>query len=78
MPSCLDFCIGVDPFWFVRFADAAFLMECMRSSCKDVCVQGMLCLLLQGVYQHVPAKGEGFPEDFVPFTKMDHIVNAKY
>ena len=41
-------------------------------------VELLLCFLLQGVYQYVPAKGEGFPEDFVPFTKMDHIVNAKY
>lgn len=31
-----------------------------------------------GVYQYVPAKGEGFPEDFIPFKKMDNFVNAKY
>ena len=35
-------------------------------------------LLLQGVYQYVPAKGEGFPEDFIPFKQMDAMVNAKY
>jgi len=33
---------------------------------------------VQGVYQYVPAKGEGFPEDFIPFKKMDNFVNAKY
>jgi hypothetical protein len=33
---------------------------------------------VQGVYQYVPAKGEGFPEDFIPFIKMDNFVNAKY
>ncbi|KAL3132730.1 hypothetical protein ABBQ32_009234 [Trebouxia sp. C0010 RCD-2024] len=31
-----------------------------------------------GVYQYVPAKGEGFPEDFIPFKAMDTLVNAKY
>lgn len=31
-----------------------------------------------GVYQYVPAKGEGFPEDFIPFKGMDTFVNAKY
>ena len=34
--------------------------------------------LVQGVYQYVPAKGEGFPEDFIPFKAMDTLVNAKY
>ena len=33
---------------------------------------------LQGVYQYVPGKGEGFPEDFIPFKQMDAMVNAKY
>eukprot|EP01025_Chloroclados_australasicus_P035082 TRINITY_DN3581_c0_g1_i4.p5 TRINITY_DN3581_c0_g1~~TRINITY_DN3581_c0_g1_i4.p5 ORF type:complete len:198 (+),score=16.93 TRINITY_DN3581_c0_g1_i4:59-652(+) len=31
-----------------------------------------------GVYQFVPKKGEGFPEDFVPFKDMNQAVNAKY
>eukprot|EP00877_Chromochloris_zofingiensis_P001073 jgi/Chrzof1/10967/Cz05g18290.t1 len=31
-----------------------------------------------GVYQYVPKKGEGFPEDFVPFVEYDEPVNAKY
>jgi len=31
-----------------------------------------------GVYQYVPGKGEGFPEDFIPFKQMDAMVNAKY
>eukprot|EP00878_Enallax_costatus_P012649 GHUV01013212.1.p1 GENE.GHUV01013212.1~~GHUV01013212.1.p1 ORF type:complete len:648 (+),score=321.26 GHUV01013212.1:993-2936(+) len=31
-----------------------------------------------GVYQYVPEKGEGFPEDFVPFRDYDDAVNAKY
>eukprot|EP00775_Hariotina_reticulata_P008710 gene8710-8891_t len=31
-----------------------------------------------GVYQYVPAKGEGFPEDFVPFRDYDQAVVAKY
>jgi heme-degrading monooxygenase HmoA len=31
-----------------------------------------------GVYQYVPAKGEGFPEAFVPFRDYDAAVNAKY
>ncbi len=31
-----------------------------------------------GVYQYVPAKGEGFPEAFVPFREYDAAVNAKY
>jgi heme-degrading monooxygenase HmoA len=31
-----------------------------------------------GVYQYVPAKGEGFPEAFVPFRDYDTAVNAKY
>ena len=37
-----------------------------------------VAVLLQGVYQYVPAKGEGFPEDFIPFKAMDTLVNAKY
>jgi heme-degrading monooxygenase HmoA len=31
-----------------------------------------------GVWQYVPRKGEGFPEDFVPFVSYDEPVNAKY
>ncbi|KAF8073066.1 hypothetical protein HT031_000727 [Scenedesmus sp. PABB004] len=31
-----------------------------------------------GIWQLVPAKGEGFPEDFVPFVGYDTPVNAKY
>jgi len=31
-----------------------------------------------GVWQYVPRKGEGFPEDFVPFVAYDEPVNAKY
>ncbi len=38
----------------------------------------LFCCCVQGVYQLVPGKGEGFPEDFVPFQKMDTFVNAKY
>ncbi|WIA29413.1 hypothetical protein OEZ86_011916 [Tetradesmus obliquus] len=34
--------------------------------------------LPQGIWQFVPAKGEGFPEDFVPFKNYDEPVNAKY
>jgi heme-degrading monooxygenase HmoA len=31
-----------------------------------------------GTYQYVPKKGEGFPEDFLPFRDLDTAVNAKY
>eukprot|EP00891_Asterochloris_glomerata_P001589 jgi/Astpho2/1589/Aster-x1017 len=31
-----------------------------------------------GVYQFVPDKGAGFPEDFVPFKDLNRPVNAKY
>ncbi|KIZ01495.1 hypothetical protein MNEG_6470 [Monoraphidium neglectum] len=31
-----------------------------------------------GVWQHVPAKGEGFPEDFVFLLDYNEPVNAKY
>jgi len=31
-----------------------------------------------GVWQYVPRRGEGFPEDFVPFVAYDEPVNAKY
>jgi heme-degrading monooxygenase HmoA len=31
-----------------------------------------------GVWQYVPRRGEGFPEDFVPFVDYDEPVNAKY
>lgn len=31
-----------------------------------------------GVWQYVPAKGEGFPEDFVFFVDYKEAVNAKY
>jgi heme-degrading monooxygenase HmoA len=34
--------------------------------------------MLGGVFQYVPAKGEGFPEAFVPFRDYDEAVNAKY
>ena len=33
---------------------------------------------VQGVYQFVPDKGAGFPEDFVPFKDLNRPVNAKY
>ncbi|MEW5318061.1 MAG: hypothetical protein WDW38_009314 [Sanguina aurantia] len=32
----------------------------------------------RGVLQYVPAKGEGFPEDFVPFRDLSAPVSAKY
>jgi heme-degrading monooxygenase HmoA len=31
-----------------------------------------------GIWQRVPLKGEGFPEDFVPFVDYSEPVNAKY
>jgi hypothetical protein len=33
---------------------------------------------VQGVLQYVPARGEGFPEDFVPFVDMNSAPDAKY
>jgi hypothetical protein len=30
------------------------------------------------VWQLVPGKGEGFPEDFVPIVNFDEAINAKY
>jgi heme-degrading monooxygenase HmoA len=34
--------------------------------------------LPDGTYQYVPNKGEGFPEDFLPFRDLDAAVSAKY
>ena len=34
--------------------------------------------LPSGIYQYVPRRGEGFPEDFVPFRDYDEPVSAKY
>ncbi len=34
--------------------------------------------LPEGVYQFVPARGEGFPEDFVPLKDFEAAVDAKY
>lgn len=48
--------------------------SCIRGSRSGLSVLAPL----QGVYQYVPAKGEGFPEDFIPFKAMDTLVNAKY
>lgn len=31
-----------------------------------------------GVFQYVPAKGQGFPEDFVPFRDLEDAVAARY
>lgn len=31
-----------------------------------------------GIYQYNPAKGEGFPETFVPFIAPTEPINAKY
>jgi hypothetical protein len=31
-----------------------------------------------GIWQFVPKKGEGFPEDFVFIQNYDEPVNAKY
>ena len=55
-------------------------MNIMHTACGSVkCeVPSEKCVLLQGVYQYVPGKGEGFPEDFIPFKQMDAMVNAKY
>ena len=36
------------------------------------------CVCVQGVFQFVPDKGAGFPEDFIPFKDFDRPVNAKY
>ncbi len=33
---------------------------------------------MQGVLQYVPARGQGFPEDFVPFIDYNTPVDAKY
>lgn len=53
--------------------------SCMLSLTKGNTVSGLsVAPLVQGVYQYVPAKGEGFPEDFIPFKAMDTLVNAKY
>ena len=37
-----------------------------------------LIVCVQGVFQFVPDKGAGFPEDFIPFKDLDKPVNAKY
>ncbi|KXZ49224.1 hypothetical protein GPECTOR_22g815 [Gonium pectorale] len=34
--------------------------------------------LPSGVYQYVPRRGEGFPEDYIPFKDLNEAVNAKY
>lgn len=34
--------------------------------------------LPMGVWQYVPAKGKGFPEDYLPFKDLSDPVNAKY
>lgn len=34
--------------------------------------------LPSGVMQYVPKKGEGFPEDYLPFKDLAEAVNAKY
>lgn len=34
--------------------------------------------LPSGIWQFVPKKGEGFPEDFVPFYELSEQVQAKY
>ena len=31
-----------------------------------------------GVQQYVPRKGEGWPEDSMPFKDLNEAVNAKY
>ncbi len=34
--------------------------------------------LPSGVKQYVPRKGEGFPEDYLPFKDLNEPVSAKY
>ncbi|CAD7696377.1 unnamed protein product [Ostreobium quekettii] len=44
-------------------------------SCSPVARRSHLPL---GVWQYVPKKGDGFPDDFIPFKDMTQPVNAKY
>lgn len=37
-----------------------------------------VCARAQGIWQHVPAVGEGFPEDFVPFLEMNAPTVVRY
>jgi hypothetical protein len=41
------------------------------------CAAALTCAP-QGVLQYVPGRGEGFPEDFVPFVDMNSAPDAKY
>ncbi len=34
--------------------------------------------LPEGVAQYAPSRGEGFPEDFLPFKDLEEVPNAKY
>jgi len=44
-------------------------------SCSPVARRSHLPL---GVWQYVPKKGDGFPDDFIPFKDLTQPVNAKY
>jgi heme-degrading monooxygenase HmoA len=56
-------------------AQWASIVDFERWMTDDACRRSHLP---PGVWQYVPRRGEGFPEDFVPFVEYDEPVNAKY
>lgn len=71
----LDFKLEQDGDKFVASSSWASIPEWEAWSLSPECRRSHLP---GGIYQWVPGKGEGFPEDFVPFVEYDAPVNAKY
>ncbi|KAF6257036.1 hypothetical protein COO60DRAFT_1640292 [Scenedesmus sp. NREL 46B-D3] len=63
---------GVDVL-VASYWESAPLYEAWRNSSAAITAH-----LPSGTYQYVPKRGEGFPEDFIPFRDYDQAVNAKY
>ncbi|GBF90910.1 hypothetical protein Rsub_03765 [Raphidocelis subcapitata] len=74
-PGFQGFTLSRDGDNFVAASSWATIPEWEAWSLSEPCRRSHLPL---GVWQYVPAKGEGFPEDFVFFLDYDEPVNAKY
>lgn len=74
-PGFQGFKLSRDGDNFAASSTWATIPEWEAWNLSPVCRRSHLPL---GVWQYVPAKGEGFPEDFVFLLDYDEPVNAKY
>lgn len=74
-PGFQGFNLQKDGDQYMASSSWATIPDWERYSC---CPEARRSHLPNGIFQYVPKKGEGFPEDFIPFVNLNELVNAKY